>query len=610
MVASLTHRGPDSQDQIIFEEEHVVLGLGHTRLSIIDLSSFANQPMQLGPLYLVYNGEVYNYPEIKQELSLLGHQFTTNSDTEVILHAYQQWGQEAVKKFRGMFAFAIYDKNKKELFLCRDRAGIKPLFVYHKDNVLLFASELKAFHQHPHFQPEINPDAVYSFFNFGYVQSPHCIFQHCYKVEAGQSITYSLDSLTAQKNTYWTLDAFFTKEKLDVPYKQAKETLRELLFTACQYRMVADVPVGVFLSSGYDSTLVTAMLQKEADRPLQTFTIGFNAGNNEAPFAKKIAQHLKTEHHEYICTEKEAEELIPQLPYYFDEPFADSSAIPTALVSQFAKQHVTVALSADGGDEGFAGYPRYVDIPSKLEKLQKTFFLNKKGLATFYDGINTLIPPHLEKSKHVLTAFSKTLRVPASHQNSKLCESLRVTPEYHTRRLLKGSFGFIGFTEKVHQLDPMDELMLADFNFYLQNDILTKIDRATMMFSLEGREPLLDHHLLEYAAQLPSNFKFRNGILKYILKDILHDYVPEPLMQRKKSGFEVPVMRWLNGDLAHLLDTYFEKAKLDAIPFIDSEYALYLLGRFRANKLYYKDIIWKLLMFIMWWERWLKHEAA
>ncbi|WP_127844471.1 asparagine synthase (glutamine-hydrolyzing) [Psychroflexus aestuariivivens] len=605
MVGTLKHRGPDSQDHLLLKRSNYYIGLGHARLSIIDLTSVANQPMQFEHLQIVFNGEIYNYKEIKDELKELGHHFNTSSDTEVILQAYKVWGKQAIHKFIGMFAFAIYDQQNNELFLCRDRAGVKPLFVYQHEHLLLFASELKAFHEHPLFKKDLNINAVHAYFDFGYVPSPHCIFKNCYKVNAGEYITYNLNNLELKKKKYWSIDTYYNKEKSKISYEEAKHEVHELLKSSYAYRMVSDVPVGVFLSGGYDSTSVAAILQNKSEKPIKTFTIGFKEGNNEAPFAKETAKYLGTDHYEYYCTEKEAQELIPDLAYYYDEPFADSSAIPTTLVSKFAKQEVTVSLSADGGDEIFAGYSQYWRFPEKMRKLSKWSLFQNKWTSGLLKGISSVMPNNQERPKHILESLSNNFKGKGEKLAVELYESARKMPNFHTRKLFNTQANpKLGFEIANTNLESIEQLMIVDYQSYLHNDILTKVDRATMTHSLEGREPMLDHRLAEYVARLPIDFKYNNGISKRILKDIVHDYVPKSMMERPKTGFSIPVLKWLREDLSFYVDEYLSKEKLDQVEIINTEYALLLINKFKLNKLHYTPIIWKLLMFMMWWEKW------
>ena len=364
----MAHRGPDGEGYGIYNSNTATIGLGHRRLSIIDLTEGGSQPQTFKSLHITFNGEIYNYAEIKKTLEDKGHQFNSHSDTEVILHAYAEWGSKALQQFIGMFAFVIYDEAKQKLFACRDRAGVKPFFYYWKDDLFLFGSELKALMQHPSFIKKINLDAAAAYMQLGYVPTPHCIFNNAHKLKPGHFLEVDVNSKSITATQYWNVYDAYNQPVLKIDLPDAIAETEKLLISAFQYRMVSDVPVGVFLSGGYDSTCVTALLQANNTEKIKTFTIGVpDAGLNEAPYAKEIAAHLGTDHTEYYCTEKEAIEIVPQLPFFYDEPFADSSAIPTTLVSKIAREKVTVALSADAGDEIFAGYNRY-DYMAKYGK--------------------------------------------------------------------------------------------------------------------------------------------------------------------------------------------------------------------------------------------------
>jgi asparagine synthase (glutamine-hydrolysing) len=360
MIEPLNHRGPDGEGVSLFKSKNAIIGFGHKRLSIIDLSQAGKQPMALNHLHITYNGEIYNYQEIKNELLELGHHFNGESDTEMILHAYTEWGIKAVERFIGMFAIALFDEKKQEVVFIRDRAGVKPLFYYQKNDLILFSSELKSFHEHPEFEKKLDLNAVAAYMQYGNVPTPHCIFKNCGKIKPGHYLKINLENKSQQEIQYWNVYDFYNQPKLNLSFPEAKIQTKELLKSAFNYRMVADVPVGVFLSGGYDSTTVSSLIQAESTARLKTFTIGVpDIGLNEAPYARDIAKHLGTDHTEINCTEQEAIEMIKDLPFFYDEPFADSSAIPTTLVSKAARKDVTVALSADGGDEIFGGYNRY-----------------------------------------------------------------------------------------------------------------------------------------------------------------------------------------------------------------------------------------------------------
>jgi asparagine synthase (glutamine-hydrolysing) len=609
MVKTLHHRGPDDTGFEHHNQNRTTIGLGQTRLSIIDLSYAGHQPMNYRELSIVFNGEIYNYKEIRKDLEKSGHQFISNSDTEVILHAYEQWGTEFVHRLIGMFVIAIYDKNKDKLLIFRDRAGVKPIFYYWHDGLFLFASELKSFFVHPQFKKIIDRNAVALFFDFGYVPAPYSIFRNTYKIEPGYYLVIDLKQKVILHYRYWNIDDYYCKSKYTLDYNNAKEQLNDLLISACNYRMVADVPVGVFLSGGYDSSLVTAMLQKGRSEKLKTFTIGFEEGNNEAPFAKEVAQYLGTDHTEYICTTCEAQNIIPELSYFYDEPFADSSAIPTMLVSKVAHKAVKVALSADAGDELFAGYEHYLKFDRNLNILNRlpkhSNFILRPALAF----LSYLMPVNKPEAKHKLRSVAYALNNDKFKQASELSRLSSSLPIFYQKRLLNYP------VEKYHTKYDNDfsnfsnlfDLVLAiDYEMYLQNDILTKVDRASMSVSLEGREPLLDHRLAEFAAQLPTEYKFNQQGGKRILKDIVHEYIPKELVDRPKAGFTLPIYQWLTGDLFYLIDEYLSERSIRESNLFEPGFVIRQVDLFKNNRFYYKPIIWKLLMFQMWYFRWMK----
>jgi len=607
MVSTLTHRGPDDRGAEQFHLETATIGLGQTRLSIIDLSPLGRQPMHFGGLSIVFNGEIYNYMEIRKDLEKIGHTFKSTSDTEVVLHAFKEWGTVCVKRFIGMFAFVIYNKSEEKLFAFRDRAGVKPFFYYQKNNLFLFGSELKPFHEHPGFEKQIDERALISYFDFGYVPSPYTIFKNTHKLEPGHFMILDLRNNEMTLSEYWNPNNFYKKPKLAIGYDEAKSEVHKILKSAFQYRMVADVPVGIFLSGGYDSTAVAAILQKNSGKRLKTFTIGFEEGNNEAPDAKNTANYLGTDHHEYTCTSKEAQNIIPELPYYFDEPFADSSAIPTMLVSKFARESVTVALSADAGDELFAGYMSYPQLKKHHDLLNRIPDSLKPISGNIFSAAKLLTPESRPSIKHKLESISNSLNKDRYKQAADLFRYSNSLPSFYRHKILQNSnhkYRSKFFPDTAGFDNEIEIAMAVDYQSYLQNDILTKVDRATMSVSLEGREPLLDHRLLEFAARLPLNYKLDGLQTKRILKDIVHEYIPKEMMDRPKSGFSLPIYSWLRGDLSWLIDEYLSEEALQSSGMLRTGFVLQLVDQFKNNKLYYSPLIWKLLMFQMWYKKW------
>ena len=612
MTTTMVHRGPDGFGVQEIVTSDAQIGFGHRRLAIIDLSDHGKQPMQFNQHWICFNGEIYNFQEIKDELAQLGHQFNGGSDTEMILHAYAEWGEKCLDKFIGMFAFALFDAGKNRIFMARDRAGVKPFFYYWKDGLFLFASELKAFHQHPHFEKSINRDAVAAYMQFGNIPTPHCIFEHCAKLKPGHFAFLDLSSRNFTTTCYWNVYDSYNKPKLSVSFEEAKEQTKSLIVSACNYRMVADVPVGVFLSGGYDSTLVTALLQQERTSPLKTFTIGVpDIGLNEAPYAKDIAQHLGTDHTEYTCTEKEAFDLIPELPFHFDEPFADSSAIPTTLVSKIARNEVTVALSADAGDEVFAGYNRYDYMLRYGKKLKKIPNFVRKSTSAMMNLVPADKIPILRSKYNFHNRYEKLKGIlkDSSAENLMLNLSQQFTDE-KLKQFMANDFQQLStaFQSKELQQEhysPLAYMMAIDYQTYLVDDILQKVDRSTMTASLEGREPLLDHRIIEYAAQLPDHYKYHNGVKKYILREIAHDYIPPTLMDRPKMGFAIPIGKWMQHDLRDLVESYINEETIASQGLFDWQEVSNLKNAFLNGKTEYEMKIWYLLMFQMWYERWM-----
>lgn len=604
MVHSMHHRGPDNESGKIYTHGDVSCALGHARLSIIDLSPNANQPMELGNLSIVFNGEIYNFKQLKTILEEKGHQFLLNSDTEVILHAFNEWGTDCVDRFIGMFSFAIYDGEKQMLYLFRDRAGVKPLYYYLKDDMLIFASELKAIVKSPYFQKKINIYSVSLYFKFGYIPEPNCIYENTYKLAAGSLGIYNIKKRSLDIVRYWDIFNFYDKEKLLISYEDAKDHLEELLISACNYRMVSDVPVGLFLSGGYDSSGVVALLQKGRTEKLKTFTIGFEDNSSEIPYARKIAQILGTDHTEYVCTSNEARDIIPDLPYYYDEPFADTSSIPTILVSRIARQSVKVALSADAGDEIFAGYTSYQLINSYSKKM--SMIPNSMFLSKYVWDLSNMMKDNRIAS--ILSFFSDILAKSKEERQTILQERFRSLSSVKYGRLL--SIYYPHLYDDLYNFsscDPVALSQLIDYTSYLPSNILYKVDRASMSVSLESRCPLTDHRIVEFVTQLPTSYKLNNCSTKRIFRDIVHKYVPKDIMNRPKSGFGIPRLlnNWLSSDLSYLINEYIREEDLINIGIYNVDRVLETKKLF-LNKKYVNDdpLMWLILQFQMWYKMW------
>lgn len=611
MNRMLAHRGPDGEGYAQYQTNTASIGLGHRRLSIIDLTHGGSQPKSFGHLHITYNGEVYNFAEIKIELEAKGHHFESHSDTEVILHAYMEWGQAALQKFIGMFAFVLYDEQAQQIFACRDRAGVKPFFYYYNNGLFLFASELKAIMQHPEFTKSINLNAVGAYMQHGYVPTPHCIFNHTHKLKPGHFLQLNITSNSLTTQQYWNVYDAYNKPTLNIALPDAIEETEKLLTNAFTYRMVSDVPVGVFLSGGYDSSCVTALLQKNTTEKIKTFTIGVpDAGLNEAPYAKDIAAHLGTDHTEYYCTDKEALEIVPNLPYYYDEPFADSSAIPTTLVSRIAKEKVTVALSADAGDEIFAGYNRYDYFERFGKKLNSIPPIVRKTAAALMDVIPANNIPILNKKYLFASRYEKLKNLLKNPSEQNLLMSMVIAfNENEIKHLFKqnivklpNAFDSKELIEANHS--TLNYMMAIDYQTYLLDDILQKVDRAGMSVSLEGREPFLDHRIIEWAAQLPMAYKYNNGNKKFIIKEIVHKYLPKDMMNRPKMGFGIPIAAWLQGNLKKYVDQYFDSTYIEKQNIFNNSEIQRIKQSFYDGKVERAEKIWYLLMFQLWYDKW------
>ena len=614
MNRTLAHRGPDGEGYGIYYTPDAVIGLGHRRLSIIDLTEGGSQPKTFRHLHITFNGEIYNYTEIKKELEQKGHSFESHSDTEVILHAYDEWGSDALRKFTGMYAFVIYDEKNQKLFACRDRAGVKPFIYYHKNGVFLFASELKALMQHPAFEKDINKDAAAAFMQYGYVPTPHCIFNKTYKLKPGHFLELDVRTQAVHTTRYWNVYDAYNAPLLDISLPDAINETERILSKAFEYRMVSDVPVGVFLSGGYDSSCVTALLQKNHTEKIKTFTIGVpDDGLNEAPYAKDIAAHLGTDHTEYYCTHKEAIEIVPQLPFYYDEPFADSSAIPTTLVSRIAREKVTVALSADAGDEVFAGYNRYDYMLKFGKKLQSIPGVMRKSAAAVMDAVPADAIPVLNKKYLFHSRYEKVKTFLKNPSEKNLLKNITqhmsddgISKLFKNRiQVLSSAFDSDELAEANYSM--LSYMMAIDYQTYLLDDILQKVDRATMSVSLEGREPFLDQHIIEWAARLPLDYKYNKGNKKFIIKEIVHKYIPQSLLDRPKMGFGIPIAGWLETELKPFVDQYLDESFILKQDIFNNEEVQRIRKAFYNGKKERAEKIWFLLMFQMWYDRWMNN---
>lgn len=602
MTNSIAHRGPDAYGY--FTDE--IAGLGHRRLSILDLSDSANQPMHSRDekYVIIYNGEVYNFEEIAEELKQkYKTEFRTTSDTEVLLEAFARYGSEFVHKLNGMFALAIYDKQEKQLFIFRDRIGIKPLYYFWDGESFAFASELKALIKTNFIPLEIDENAIYHFLHLGFIPSPLSIYKSIKKLPSGTWLKISKNNLEAQK--YWSVNEKITEEIIS-DKKQAHAILDDLLKSSVRYQIKSDVPFGVFLSGGIDSSLITANAVNVSKSKVNTFSIGFEENQfNESHYSKEIARHLGTNHHELIVSQKDSIDLIDIIFDSYDEPFADSSCIPTMLVSKLAKKHVTVALSGEGADELFYGYGAYQWAARLNNPIIKYF---RKPIANILSG-SPKFNRHSEYFKypdanlqysHILSQeqyfFSQ------SELGKVLSLEFKTNANSTNTKLLKNFALQIDQVKRT--LKPIEKQALFDLNFYLQDDLLTKVDRASMHFSLETRVPFLDHRIIEFALNLSPELKFKNGTSKYLLKEVLYQYIPKTLMDRPKKGFAIPLAKWLKSDLSFLLEDYLSEKIITQFNYVNYEYVKKLKNDFLNNeKDHLYNRLWNLIVLHKWLSR-------
>ncbi len=618
MAKAIHYRGPD--DCGVWGGDGGVV-LAHRRLSIIDLSAEGHQPMLSpdGRYVMVYNGEVYNFAGLRRELEALGLGFRGHSDTEVMLAAFQAWGVEpALQRFVGMFAIALWNQQTRELILVRDRLGIKPLYYGWARGAFLFGSELKALKAYPGFTAEIDREALCLYMRHNYIPAPRSIYAGIYKLLPGHMLAVPLQArgLNDVKDvSYWSARkaAEAGMHERFGSDAEALEELEKTLTQAVACRMIADVPLGAFLSGGVDSSTVVALMQAQSRIPVKTFSIGFREPEyDEAVYARRVAEHLGTDHTELYVRPEEAMAVIPSLPEMFDEPFADSSQIPTYLVSKLARTAVTVSLSGDGGDELFAGYDRYfrtLAIWQKISRLPR--------------GIRRVLGGALEKSPGALLEIAGTMLQPAfkdevsADRLKKLGGMLDSGSSLELYRELLGHWrnpaevvrdghmpDYFLSDERNWEIsqDPVDNMSFADLNSYLPDDILTKLDRASMAVSLEARVPLLDHRVVELAWRLPMHMKARGGVSKWILRQVLYEHVPRELIERPKMGFGIPLGEWLRGPLRGWAESLLEPAKLSREGFFDARKVERKWQEHLSGRRQWQYLLWDVLMFQAWLE--------
>ncbi|MGL1862830.1 MAG: asparagine synthase (glutamine-hydrolyzing) [Pseudodesulfovibrio sp.] len=604
MTDTLSHRGPD--DDGVWSDPEAGCALGHRRLSIIELSPLGAQPMSsiCGRYVIVYNGEVYNFKLLRIELEAKGHRFRGGSDTEVILTAISQWGlKEALSRFIGMFAFALWDRQERVLSLARDRIGIKPLYYGWVGNSFVFGSEIKALRAFPGFGNSVDRDALCIYFRHGYLPAPYSVYKKVQKLESGHTLTIGPGTDNQISEPYWSIRDIWMEgaaNQFRGSEQEAEDHLESLLLDAVGLRMISDVPLGAFLSGGMDSSMVVALMQAQSSKPIKTYSIGFHEKRfNEAEQAKAVAKHLGTDHTELYLAPKDLLDMVTEVPKFWDEPFADSSQIPTYCVSRLAREGVSVSLSGDGGDELFNGYSRHHFIDRVWQKARMVPRPVRKGVAAV--------------AKCVPESFYALM----GHMGPKIrwrldalgCRDFQDFYSYlfahnrHPERLLPGAeepMTLFTKPEDYQHLDHYQMMSLIDLSIYLPDDILTKVDRASMALGLEARVPLLDHRVVEFAATLPTSMKVKGGKGKRILHNLLCKYVPQELVDRPKMGFGVPVDQWLAGELRDWCEDLLDYSTIKSQGYLNADEVSFMWKEYLSGKTNWCHLLWDVLMFQAW----------
>ena len=606
MCQVIRHRGPD--DQGIYVNGHV--GLGMRRLSIIDLNT-GHQPIsnEDGSIWVILNGEIYNYLQLRRNLEKNGHQFVTQSDTEVIVHLYEEYGRDCVKHLRGMFAAAVWSEQDQELLLMRDRIGQKPLFYTIQDSYLLFASEIKSILEHPEVSRTVNLQAFDEYLTYGYVPCPATMFEGIYKLPPAHRLICRNSSITTEP--YWTVE-YCQKNSQKAEAEYVEETTH-LLREAVELRMISDVPLGAFLSGGLDSSMIVGLMSQISSLPVKTFAIGFGEKTyDELEYARIVADHFQTEHYEFQVTPK-AQEIIEDLVWHFDEPFADSSAIPTFYVSKCAREHVTVALSGDGGDEIFAGYRRYLGrkLAEGFNRLPKglRYSILNKWIAKLPEGTGYTGKSFIKKLKRFVEQAADVEQYPYSSRLAVVSDELK--RELYSRNMIEQTevctpFGSLkAYFDQCAAQDAITQMLWVDLMTYLPDDILVKVDKMSMAVSLETRAPFLDHKLIEYLAGVPTSLKLRGWNPKYLLKKAGERFLPPQILQRQKQGFVVPIASWLKYEMREYIRDILLGETARNRGYMNPEQVERVLDAHQQGTLDYSQQLWAFLMFELWCRKFL-----
>lgn len=617
MADAISHRGPDNKG--VWSDHNPSIGFAHSRLSILDLSSAGNQPMHSssGNYVIIFNGEIYNHKSLRSELELINQRnWLGHSDTETLLAAIEEWGlKKTLVKAKGMFAIALWDKSSNKLSLACDRIGEKPLYYGWVNNQFVFSSELKSIKVFPEFNNRIDTNSLALFLRFNSIPAPYSIYKDIFKLEPGQIVEINSQSSKLEKYKFWSLEEVYkngSENKFRGSSVQAINQLENILSEAVSSQMQSDVPLGAFLSGGIDSSTIVALMQSYSSSQVNTFTIGFNSKEfDESKHAEMVANHLGTNHFNKFVTEKDALDVIPNLPDIYDEPFADSSQIPTYLVSKFAKEKVTVALSGDAGDELFGGYNRYIFSQKMFKNISKTPDSIKKLMSKIMFSISeenwnfilgrlmrnqySNIGHKIHKTANIVSSKSiRDLHFKLISQIQNPSDWLKDSNEYESV--------FNDNEDRFKELDSVEIMMAYDLISYLPTDILTKVDRAAMSVSLETRVPFLDPDVIQFSASIPMKFKIRNGVTKWLLREVLYKHVPKDLIERPKMGFAVPLAEWLRGPLKDWAESLLDEKRLHQEGFFNVEFVRDKWSEHISGRRNWSHQLWNVLMFQAWLE--------
>jgi len=599
MTDCISHRGPDQYGQYYTVCDTTHVGFGHQRLSIIDLSKHGNQPMfnETHKVVIVFNGEIYNFQDLNPGLAAKGHRFQSKSDTETILHLFEEEGLQCPKRLHGMFAFAIWDNNQKKLFIARDPLGIKPLFYTEISGGLAFSSEIKSLFKLPHIRQEPDPVKIDEYLTFGYVPGPGTIYKGIYSLLPGHWMEWSNGSL--HTHCYWSPEKKYMSTKVSV--NSLVEELDSMLHQTIKNHLIADVPIGAFLSGGVDSSLVSAIASKYTNEPLHTFTIGFSGGGDEREYAQAVAAHIGSIHHERLV-EPDLTSKLPQLVWHLDQPLFDNSILPTYLVSKLAKEQGKVVLAGDGGDEPFIGYgwtraaTAIPGLPLSYTPSHWQWNYQKGYMGLFKRGIFDITHNATEKYLRRITTFKQFRH---NLYTQSFLDQLYTDPQNMLRNKIN-AFDVNNWKER---------FPVADLMYYLPEDVLFKVDRMSMAHGLEVRVPLLDYSLVEWIMQLPWHLRCRRGIGKYLLKKVAKKYLPPLILKPRKQGFTVPINRWLKGDIGTMTKRIFQSRTFANRNIINPDKAMSLLNLHQSNRYELGHRIWSLLFLEIWFRVWVDHQS-